>query len=206
MEKNRRYFVLFIAMVLFYSWSSLTPHANAAAKVTKIAQSYIEDTENSRQRSVIKGYTKAGKLVWTYKTGWAVQTELETISSYFQKGSIVYLVVEGKVIALNKNTGKVLWKTKSIAGASVHYAFDKKGVLYIGGYDGPNVVAIDKKGKILWQVADASKGKAYWSYKINLLSDKIEIAYESDSDYEGRAYVDYSGKILNYKEVIRDNE
>lgn len=205
MKKYKKYLVLFTALAIFLSWSSQALHVSAAVKVTKIVQSYIEDSENSRQRSVLKGYTKAGKLVWTYKTGWAVQTELETISPYFKKNNIIYVVVEGKVIALSNNTGKVLWKTKSVAGASVHYAIDKKGVLYIGGYYGPDVVAINKKGKVLWQVADASSGKAYWPVKINLLSDKIEIVYDSDSEYEGRAYVDYKGKILEYKEVIRKN-
>ena len=56
MGKYRRYFILVIVMVIFYSWSSLEPHVSAAANRTKITKSNIADVENSRQRSVIKGY------------------------------------------------------------------------------------------------------------------------------------------------------
>ena len=153
-------FLLSIIVIVFYIGHN-TIITNATTKVTTIKQTYKQNSSTFKLMSILKGYSKSKKLIWTYKTDWVVQTELENISPYFKNGNLVYLVTNGKVIALDVNTGKVKWKTKNIAGASIHYAFDKKGTLYIGGFYGPDAIAINKKGKVLWTVTDASKGKAY---------------------------------------------
>jgi outer membrane protein assembly factor BamB len=204
-------FLLSVIVIVFYIGHD-TLITNAATTVTTIKQTYQQNSSTSKQMSTLKGYSKSKKLIWTYKTEWVIQTELENISPYFKNGNFVYIVADGKVIALDLNTGKVKWKTKNIAGASIHYAFDKKGTLYIGGFYGPDIVAINKKGKVLWTVKDASKGKTYWPIEINLLTDKIEIIYdtntrynektETQEDYYGSSYIDYSGNILNYTETV----
>lgn len=238
MNKITRYSILAVTIVLFipnilcvtktYAKSSTplsptitqnatkdTTKTKQSTKPDKIKQTYQQNEKKHTQTSTLKAYDKNRKLLWTYKTPSVKMTELDNISKYFRKNNLVYIIVSGHVITLNESTGKVKWKSKVDVGGSNFYAFDSKGILYVGGYYGPDIVAIDKKGKSLWSVKDASDGANYWPYKIELEKKKIKVCYSEKEGpvkgkkgtyelYEGEAFVDYNGKILDYKKKVTD--
>lgn len=192
-----------------------TAKTKKSTKPAKIKQTYQQNTKKNTQTSTLKAYDKNRKLLWTYKTASIKITELDNISKFFWKNNLVYIIVDGHVIALNESTGKVKWKSKADVGSNNFYDFDSKGNLYAGGYYGPDIVAIDKNGKTLWTVKDASDGANYWPYKIEVEKKKIKVSYSEKEGpvkgkkgtyelYEGEAFVDYNGKILDYKKKVTD--
>lgn len=192
---------LSIAIIVIFLITMLQPisSVDAKSKVVKIKQSYKYDSEKYQYKSTLKAYSKSGKLIWSFTTKYCPLTELDSISSYFVHGNMVYIAADGILYALNKNTGKVKWKSKDSVGAGISYTFSKDGTIYLCGYYGPDIIAINKKGKTLWKQGNASGGKYFWPYKITLQKNKIKITYEGgEPNKEGPfyGYVSYDGKIL----------
>ena len=78
------------------------------------------------------------------------------------------------------------------------------GTLYIGGYYGPDPVAISADGRVLWQ-ADCSAYSAQWMTSMELLENGISCWYGSMKDDTGETTgtvtYDFNGAIT---EVIFD--
>ena len=82
-------------------------------------------------------------------------------------------------------------------GGSISYVVDGNGVAYIGGYYGPDPVAIDASGNVLWQ-ADSGKEAATWLYRIELQGDGIACYYGSMAgESSGCIVYGFDGSVQN---------
>lgn len=122
--------------------------------------------------------------MWRYTTR-AEVTELTQTDCFIggtQDMPIVYLynAVEG-LYAVEPASGEVQWKlprSQAELGASVSHAVADDGTLYMGGYYGPDPVAIDIDGNVLWQ-SDVGDDTITWLYAMELTADALVCQYGS---------------------------
>ena len=131
------------------------------------------------------GLDANGKELWKKETVTDAITEL-TQTDAFIAGTqdkpllLMYNACRG-LTAIDPATGETAWelsKKELDLGGSISYGVDANGVAYIGGYYGPDPVAIDASGKVLWQ-ADSGSEAATWLYTLELQSDGIVCNYGS---------------------------
>lgn len=168
-----------------------------------------QTSSDYRQRLVIKAY-KNKKLLWTYKTKYAMMTELESFSSVYKKNNMLYFRDTTTVVTLNEKTGQVVWKTDGCGAGDL--AFDNAGNTYVAGYYGPDIFCVDINGNIKYikQTYDENLVRAYklkisknqiYIYYEDLYSEKLEIPYKSEKDKYGnvRIYIKVNkntGKVV----------
>lgn len=101
--------------------------------------------------------------------------------------------------ALELQTGEDRWAVPSEAvnlGGSLSTAVAEDGTMYIGGYYGPDPVAISAEGKVLWQAQ--TEHDAYWMTGIELTDEGVVTSYECVDEHgaEGRICYGYDGQEL----------
>lgn len=111
---------------------------------------------------------------------------------------LAYNASEG-LCALDFFTGEEQWLLSNDMvelGGCLSHAVAADGTMYIGGYYGPDPVAISTDGELLWQSASAHD--AYWMYDISIDEECIVAAYECIDGHEssGRIGYDFDGSEL----------
>jgi len=144
------------------------------------ASFYAPNTNNT-----LYALNTSGSLRWTFSTTHALWAKPLT------DGSQVFIAsMDHYVYALDPETGEQIWKTEDMGGAIVSsFAFDPRGVLYVGTI-GADVSAVDSSnGKILWQ--SPTKG---WVWSKPVLQD--ETLFIADQDGNVYALDTKNGAIL----------
>lgn len=156
-------------------------------------------------------YDANGQLLWSYATESLGSTELESVSAFINDKAetpmvMVYNSYYG-LIALNAETGEKIWTlpcTQVSLGGSIKYAVGDDGAMYIGGYYGPDPVAISADGKVLYQCSslheDAEFGETtfYWLSEIAVQADGITARYVN-GDAPVKATFDASGAMVSWE-------
>lgn len=106
----------------------------------------------------------------------------------------------GGLTAIDPATGDVVWELPRSTvnlGGSISYVVDGgTGIAYIGGYYGPDPVAVDANGNVLWQ-SDSGREGATWLYRVELEDDGIACAYGSMAgENTGTIVYDFNGNVL----------
>ena len=110
--------------------------------------------------------------------------------------------------AYDAASGEAAWRVPTDAvnlGGSITHAVDADGTIYVGGYYGPEPVAISSAGEVLWQASTGSD--IYWLYDIQVLPEGVLASYEmvsatSDGLFAGAVLYDLeTGETL---EVIEE--
>ena len=159
------------------------------------------------ERSIIRGgeyllvacEDEAGNQRWYYESETDYITEL-TLTQAFLGGPaqnpmiLVYNTQKG-LTALEPFDGREVWTLPDAAlGASITWATSGQGILYIGGYYGPDPVAIDCNGNVLWE---ANSGNCAWLSAMELTEDRLICRYDQmDVGGSGQVVYDLNGKLL----------
>lgn len=181
--------------------------AATAKAVTAINTVTVQNQDDACTMTLtVTGCYEDGTEAWKYVSPNCCQTELDTVGFVTATDDAVYLYeqcvyVEGEdpenhgLIALDRQTGAVKWSNTDFTGANACFALSDDGVIYIGGYYGPDCVAIDKDGKTLWKYNNDLD--CYWLYDITLESDHLSLAFDASDSGEGRTiYIDLDGTYL----------
>ncbi len=146
-----------------------------------------------------------GSQRWFYETMTDDMTEL-TLTDAFIGGTaqdpfvMVYNAEKG-LTALDIWSGEARWTLTSDQvrlGASITWAVAGDGTAYIGGYYGPDPVAIDVRGNVLWK---SDSGGCFWLSQVNLGDEEIACHYDmmSDVDGGGWVYYRYDGTTVDFR-------
>lgn len=156
------------------------------------------DYADSGELLKVACFDQTGNPVWSYDTLTNYVTELCMTEAfpggtYDQPMIMVYNAGIG-LIALDFHTGEELWILSSddiSLGGSISFAVDGLGNMYIGGFYGPDPVAIDMYGTILWQAAPGID--AYWMHEIILTEAGVTAIYDCLGEHEqgGEICYDY---------------
>ena len=138
----------------------------------------------------IEVFGEDGTKLWDYTAYCSYVTELE-MTDVFIGGTdarplVMAFSAEDGLTALDFYTGEEVWNipdsTLSLGGSICH-TVDENGNMYIGGYYGPDPVAISMHGEILWQTD--FQGAYYWLYDIEIVDDSLICSFEmDDTTYE----------------------
>ena len=105
---------------------------------------------------------------------------------------------DGLGFSLRADGGETLWQLEDVAlGASNSWATSSDGTIYIGGYYGPDPVAIDYLGHVIWQ---AESSDSYWLYHMEFTESEGKLTCWYDvmdgGERSGRVVYDLDGKVL----------
>lgn len=179
--------------------------ANAYGQIDRV----VDDVHVVAQRSyssveimTVTCYGAAGELLWS-RALHAEPTEL-TCTAAFIGGTaasprlMLYSYDRG-LMSCDLRTGGIYWTLTPEdvhLGASLSYALAGDGTMYIGGYYGPDPVAIDMDGAVLWK-ADSGDEGIYWLYELEVRSDCLAAHYDVLSgEGSGWVYYGFDGKTL----------
>jgi hypothetical protein len=145
-----------------------------------------------------------GGQVWNHTASVLFMTELQSVEAFVGGTEqaplvLVFNASEG-LSALDFYTGKVQWMVPNSTvnfGGGISYAVDANGTAYIGGYYGPDPVAVDATGKVLWQAKP--NHDAYWMHEIEVTETGIVATYDCIDEHEAAGQITYGfdGAVLN---------
>jgi len=138
----------------------ITPPRPPVDKVVK-----VEFKKLSGISATVTGYDKDGGTVWTYKTPPMEDLMLDRVDDIGQKGSAYYFVEDGSVVALDVQTGNVLWRNGDFKGYGSASAMGD--AIYLCGFFGPDFYAISYDGKTLARI-EQFHNDYMWAYKIDI--------------------------------------
>ena len=159
--------------------------------------------QNDGEQLAVECYDESGALLWTRELISQYATELDMTDAFVagtaEQPCVALITATEGFTLVDGFTGEELWHLASedtgLYGGVV-YAVSEDGTIYIGGYYGPDPVAISMSGEVLWQAQAAED--AYWMYRIDLEEDGVLGVYEciGTPETSGRILYSYEGEEL----------
>lgn len=145
----------------------------------------------------ITGVGESGEILWDYTTDQYEVAQMSLTSEIGRTSDRYYFCENGTVVALDPNTGEVLWKNADFDGAPAQdqsCLIDDDGTVYLCGYLGPDFYAVDADGNTIFRTSTFSEDY-WWPYALEKQGDKIAITFEmgpggSDTENGYDLYVD----------------
>ena len=99
-------------------------------------------------------------------------------------------VLDGGLFAVDLATGESLWTFDAVdLGGSLTHAVGEDGTVYVGGYYGPDPVAISASGELLWE-ADSGRD-TFWLYDMEITDEGVVCTYDAIDGAPGPAEICY---------------
>lgn len=142
-----------------------------------------------------------GTVLWS-RALHAEVTELTGTAAYVggtaTSPRLMLYTTDRGLMCCDLRTGEMYWQLTPEdvhLGASLSYALAADGTMYIGGYYGPDPVAIDMDGNVLWR-ANTGDDNIYWLYELKLMDGSLTAHYDNLIDGAGGwVYYSLNGKV-----------
>ncbi len=182
---------------------SNTTTSKSNTNTTKVSDIEIETTSGYE---VFNAYSPTGKKVWSYKTKNKYNVGTEGYE-YHDCHTNIYLMDDGKLVALNRNTGKKLWEKTDYTMAILFRSVVEinENLYVIGGENALEVINMSN-GKTIKKIREFKDKKGYeysnFGNISNTTGSKIFINAQklSSNDEEDVVLVidiaDYSFKVI----------
>ena len=144
---------------------------------------------------------------------WRRETATDDISEMTQTDAFIGGTAEAPLVLMYNDwhglsaqdpvTGETRWevtKEQVFLGGSISHVEASSGIVYIGGYYGPDPVAIDANGNVLWQ-ASSGDLNATWMYNMELRDNGIACYYNQLGDGAGVVIYDFNGQVVGTESV-----
>ena len=171
-----------------------------AANVHIVARRIIQ---GDREYLAVAALDGAGNQLWMKETATSGVTELKLTDAFLggiaARPLVLMYNAEQGLYAIDGISGAARWLISkdalSLGGSICHAVVPGNGIAFIGGYYGPDPVAIDANGNVLWQAS--SGAEATWLASIELTSDGLLCAYGNvdGQGNPGSIVYDYSGNV-----------
>lgn len=146
---------------------------------------------------------ESGAIVWTHRSFVPFTTELTCADAFIggtaEAPAVIVFNADKGLYALDFYTGEECWllpnETAALGGGVCH-AVAADGTIYIGGYYGPDPVAISAAGELLWE--SEARHDAYWMYEIEVTDEGVVATYDCIDEHEaaGRICYGFDGSML----------
>lgn len=149
----------------------------------------LEISYGEKETATIYAQDKEGNTIWSRETGAYDAAQLESFSEIGKKDDKYFYTEGGTVVALDLETGVVLWRNKDFEGYSVRYVFGENS-MYLCGLFGPDFFEVSYDGATVKRIDTIDEN--YWhAVKIEDANEKIAVTFESSEDGDGgKFYVD----------------
>lgn len=101
----------------------------------------------------IIGRDQNGCPVWSYSSNHYERQQCITVSEIGQDRDHYYFTEGGTIIALDVDTGNVLWKNTDFQGYAPRSCIGKDGRIYLSGLEGPAFFAVSAEGETLNRIS-----------------------------------------------------
>lgn len=163
---------------------------------------YVEYVDSGE---VLKVYCHdaSGSKVWDFVTAAGEMTELSKMHAFIggTPDAPVVMAYNSDIglTAMDYRTGSALWTLYSTdidLGGSISAATAPDGTMYIGGFYGPNPVAVSAQGEVLWQ--SSLDEDIYWLCDIRVTEEGVIAGYDCvyEHEREGEVCIGFDGSIL----------
>ena len=121
-------------------------------------------------------------VMWTRNVTTSYSTELQLLEAFiggteYDPLVMIYSAEEG-LYAMHPYTANDMWHiAEPSLGAGLSYDVAEDGTMYIGGFYGPDPIAIDVNGSVLWQ--SAAGFDAFWLFDIEITDEGIVASYDN---------------------------
>lgn len=135
----------------------------------------------------ITGIGTSGEVLWDYTTDQFESAQMYLTYEIGQTIDRYYFCENGAVVALNPNTGEVLWKNADFDGAPAQdrsSLIDENGTVYLCGYLGPDFFIVDAEGNTIHRTATFSEDY-WWPYALEKQGDKMAVTFEMGPEGAG---------------------
>ncbi len=123
--------------------------------------------------AIITAYSEDGDIVWKYETPQYEPAELSSVSEIGQKNDKYYFVQGGDVVALDIQTGDIIWENSDFGGGGGSSALGENAI-YLCGYYGPDFYAVSYDGDTLTHIEHFTPDSG-WAYEIKILDGKAAV-------------------------------
>lgn len=147
------------------------------------SRSYPNYTSETITLTVTVKAADGSENIWGTTFTSPTRTELQCTNAFIggtaDKPQILVHVSGVGLYSLDVYTAEELWtipSDKMSFGGSLSCAVDANGTAYIGGYYGPDPVAVSAEGEILWQAQP--EGDPYWLYEMEVTEEGVVATYD----------------------------
>ncbi len=158
------------------------PPEHESKKVEEIRFDRFE--EQGVEYAVITGVNSANEVQWTYTTIRSDMTELTQMEEIGLENGLYYFNERGTIVALEPDSGKVVWKNDEFGGCSISYDFGENGDLFLSGYYGPDFFWVNANGKTVKRIENVDK-QYFWPDGIKYKNGHVEITMRGTPDGYG---------------------
>lgn len=135
----------------------------------------------SSEYAMISGVDEDGELVWSTMTMVYDAAQLCQVTGIGLWNDRYYYVEGGSVVALDRETGSILWENADFGGCPANgdraCMILEDGTLYLTGYFGPDFMALDRNGNPIVRLATLHPDY-YWPHTLTLEGDRLTITME----------------------------
>ena len=170
------------------------PEAGAAATVA-----FDHRYESGVEYGVITGADASGKAIWTVETPHYGVSQCARVDGLEIRNDLYYYIDDGDVVTLSLTDGREVWRNSDYGGSLGGWAFDGNGSVYLCGYEGPDLIVIDRQGATYQRYA-TFREDYYWPYRLQIVDDRtVIITYEmGPNESEGTLTVNpLSGEVVS---------
>ncbi len=154
--------------------------------VTEVRFTYMIDEGEGMEYAVITAHYEDGTTAWEHVTDRYYVAQMYQVFDMELWQDRYYYIEGGKVVALDRQTGEILWENPDFGGcpADGAYLITQEGELLLTGYFGPDFIVIDRNGKTISRT-ESFDTDIFWPYSIEMAEDLVQIAFEGTPDGNG---------------------
>jgi len=123
--------------------------------------------------AMITAYGQNGDTLWSYETPQYEPAELTRVSEIGQKNDRYYFIQDSVVVALDIQTGAVVWENSDFGGSGTGVALGSEAIYLCGQY-GPDFYAISYDGVTLTKIEEFDPNY-FWASEIELLDEQAAV-------------------------------
>lgn len=142
---------------------------------------------DSEEYAVITALDADGETIWQQETDCYAVAQLDSVTEIGMWNDRFYYAEGGKIVALNRETGEMLWENEDFsgypAGKDACLILDD-GTIVATGYFGPDLTVVDKDGKLLAYL-DTYDTNIFWPYEVVMEDGVIVITFEGSPEDTG---------------------
>lgn len=139
---------------------------------------------DSEEYAVITALDADGETVWELETQQYEVAQLDSVTEIGMWNDRFYYAEGGKIVALNRETGEMLWENEDFsgypAGKDACLILDD-GTIVATGFFGPDLAVVDKDGKTLAYLGTYDED-IYWPYEVKMEDGMVVITFEHGPD------------------------
>lgn len=129
--------------------------------------------------ATITAYSSNGSVVWKYSTPHYKEMDATQVCEIGRKNDRYFLVEGRSIVALNSQTGQVLWRNSDFGSLNAASAIGKDALYLCSGFS-MDFYAVSFEGETLKTIKQFNK-QYFWPYKITIQGNRASVYFSGDS-------------------------